>query len=441
MECASAGDDQGVGRKLIPMFTAFKTELDLNNRQRTACLQHAGVARFAFNWALSQKKSAMDAREKIPNAIALHRRLNALKPTEFPWMYDVSKCAPQEALRNLDRAFDNFFRKCKLRKSGKLKGKVGFPRFKSKRKGIGSFRLTGSIKVTDRTIQLPRLGVLRLKERDYLPSDAKILSATVSERAGRWFVSLRVEVSTPEPAPKACAIIGVDLGIKTLAVVSDGTSFANPKPLVSSLKKLRRLSQNVSRKLKGSNNRRKAVRRLSRFHYRIANLRSDALHKMTTMLTKTKSAIGIEDLNVSGMLRNRHLSRAIADLGLSEWRRQLEYKGPLYGCEIVVADRFYPSSKTCSVCGEINESLTLADRFWTCPGCGTVHDRDFNASKNLERLAVSFTESLNARGRKSSGRVSVRLGETGPVEAGTEHGVSSEVPVSFGERPGVGTAR
>jgi len=409
------------------MLRAYKTELDLTNQQRTLCVQHAGASRFAFNWGLNQKKAAIEAREKIPSAIDLHRRLNALKLTDFPWMYEVSKCGPQEALRNLDRAFSHFFRKCKLKKQGKGKDAVGFPRFKSKRKGVGSFRLTGTIKVTERTIQLPRLGVLRLKERDYLPTDAteaRILSATVSEKVGRWFVSLQVDAPAPAPEPKPSAIVGVDLGIKTLAVVSDGAHFDNPRPLASSLRKLRRLSRRVSRKQKGSRNRRKATCRLSRLHYRIAHLRADTLHQMTTALTKTKSVIGIEDLHVSGMMQNHHLARAMADVSLGEWRRQLAYKGPLYGCEIVVADRFYPSSKLCSVCGEVNESLTLADRRWTCLGCGAVHDRDFNASKNLEHLAVSFTERLiNACGETGAGP-SLGMGETGLVEAGTEHGAS-----------------
>ena len=159
----------------------------LNNKQRTACLKHAGAARFAYNWGMNQKKQAMEVKDKIPNAIELHRRINALKKSDFAWMYEVSKCSPQEALRNLDRAFDNFFKK---------RGK--FPKFKSKKKGVGSFRLTGTIKVTENTIQLPRLGKLRLKEKGYLPTDAKILSATVSERAGRWFISLQVEEELPE---------------------------------------------------------------------------------------------------------------------------------------------------------------------------------------------------------------------------------------------------
>lgn len=361
----------------------YKTELRLNDKQRTACMKHAGAARYAYNWGLNQKQLAYKNGEKTPNAIELHRMLNAIKSTELPWMYEVSKCSPQEALRNLDRAFDNFFKK---------RGK--FPKFKSKKKGIGGFRLYGTIKVMDDAVQLPRLGRLRLKERGYLPKDAKILSASVSERAGRWFVSIQVEQDQPayEGVKDEHDTVGVDLGIKTLATVSDGTKYDNPKPLNNNLKKLKKLQQSVSRKVIGSNNRKKAVKKVARLHLRISNIRKDTLHKMTTALAKNKRVVGIEDLNVSGMMKNHCLARSIADLGLFEFGRQLDYKGNWYSCKIVIADRFFPSSKMCSVCGEINENLTLADREWTCGGCGTTHDRDHNASVNLEFVAASLTE-------------------------------------------------
>jgi putative transposase len=360
----------------------YKTELHPNNKQSTLLLKHAGVARYAYNWGLNQKKTAMDAKSKIPNAIELHRRLNSLKKTEFEWMYEVSKCSPQEALRNLDRAFINFFEK---------RGK--FPRFKSKKNGIGGFRLTGTIKVESGHIQLPRLGRLKLKEKGYLPTTAKILSASVSERAGRWFVSIQVEQEQPEYIGQKDEhdVVGVDLGIKTLATVSDGQTYKNPKPLKTKLWKLKKLNQDVSRKVKGSQNRKKAVSKVAKLYYKISNIRKDCLHKMTTILAKTKRIIGIEDLNVSGMLKNHKLARSIADLGLFEWRRQLEYKGKWYGCLIKIIDRWFPSSKTCHICGEINENLTLADREWIC-SCGIHHDRDFNASKNIEYVAASLSE-------------------------------------------------
>lgn len=355
----------------------YKTEIQPNNKQKTLLAKNAGAARYAFNWALNLKKQAFEKKEKIPNAIELHRQLNELKKEELPWMYEVSKCSPQEALRNCDTAFTNFFRRCKQKK----KGKKGFPKFKSKKNGLGGFRLTGTIRVSDTHIQLPRLGKLKLKETGYLPTEAKILSASVSERAGRWFVSIQVEEEI-HPPTKTKNEVGVDLGIKTLATVSDGELFDNPKVLRSRLERLQRLSRRLSRKVKGSKNRKKAARKLAKLHYRIACIRRDTIHKITTHLTKTKSKVVIEDLNVSGMMKNRKLSRAIADLGLFEFRRQLEYKGKWHGCEIVVADRFFPSSKQCSSCGRLKNNLELADRVYEC-GCGLNIDRDMNAAINL----------------------------------------------------------
>jgi putative transposase len=379
-EASQARKMQKLARNNVIVQRGYKTELYLNNKQTTACLKHAGTARYAYNWGLNQKKIAINNKTKIPNLFELQRCLTTLKQTELSWMYEVSKCSPQEALRNLDKAFDNFFKK-----------RSKFPKFKSKKNGIGSFKFTGTIKVEDGFIQLPRLGKLKLKEKGYLPTTSKILSATISERAGRWFVSIQVEQEQPKFTSQKDNhdVVGVDLGVKTLATVSDGQTFDNPKPLKTRLRKLRKLNKSVSRKVKGSQNRKKAVNNLSKLHYKISNIRKDTLHKITTILAKTKRIIGIEDLNISGMMKNRCLSRTIADLGLFEWRRQLEYKGKWYNCLIKVIDRWFPSSKTCHVCNKINDNLTLADREWTCT-CGVHHDRDFNASKNIEHVAHSL---------------------------------------------------
>lgn len=181
------------------IIKGYKTEIDPNNVQRTSLLRHAGIARFAFNWGLQRKIEAFKNKTKIPNAIELHKEWNQWKLTNAPWWKTTSKCSPQEALRNLDKAFDNFFRKCKQKKQGKFKGKPGFPRFKSKHRGVGSFRLTGTIKINPKSVQLPRLGELRLKEHCYIPTEGvKILSATISEHAGRWFVSIQVEQNLPD---------------------------------------------------------------------------------------------------------------------------------------------------------------------------------------------------------------------------------------------------
>src|SRR5258707_15293011 len=204
---------------------AYKTELDLNNEQITACRKHAGAARWAYNWGLARKQEAYHATSKSPSAIDLHRELNALKQTDVPWMYAVSKCAPQEALRNLDNAFAHFFRRCQLKQQGKLRGKVGYPQRKTKKKGGGSFRLTGASAIFPTALQLPRLGRLRLKDREYLPlSGIKVLSATVTEQAGHWYVSIQVEQEQTVPVTNG-PTVGVDLGVKTLATLSDGTVF------------------------------------------------------------------------------------------------------------------------------------------------------------------------------------------------------------------------
>lgn len=383
---------------------AYKTELDLNNEQITACKKHAGAARWAYNWGLQRKQEAYKATGKSPSAIDLHRELNALKKTDVLWMYEVSKCAPQEALRNLDNAFAHFFRRVKLKKEGKYHGQLGYPKPKSKKRGLGGFRLTGSIAVFSDAIQLPRLGRLRLKERGYLPTaGVKVLSATVTEQAGHWYVAVLVEHEQVAPVNTG-PVVGVDLGITTLATLSDGTTEPNPRHLTSCLKKLRRLQRAVSRKRTGGCNRRKAVQRLARLHRQVANQRANTLHHLTSRLAKTKSVIVIEDLNVAGMLKNHHLAQAIADVGFAEFKRQLTYKAGWYGSTVILASRWEPSSKRCAGCGHVKDELLLAERTYRCEMCGLVLDRDLNAAINLSKLAGSSSESQNACGETSAGQ-------------------------------------
>jgi putative transposase len=410
----------------------YKTELDLNNGQKTACLQHAGAARWAYNWGLTRKKEVYAQTGKSLSAMQLHKELNALKKTAIPWMYTVSKCAPQEALRDLDRACTNFLRTVK-KATGR---KWNFPGSKSKKNGINSFRLTGSIHVFDATIRLPHLGVLRLKEHSYLPTNAHVLSATISHQAGRWYISVQVREEPSDPLAATAAPIGIDLGVKALATISDGRMIVGPKALRQHLKQLRRANKRLHRRRKGSRNRKKAQERVAQVHVYIAHIRADTLHQTTSLCAygfeprdartarkeacravfpeaKTKQeerwqnkqvkkslrirceetadlapcVLVIEDLNVSGMLKNRHLARAVSDVGLHEFRRQLTYKADLAGSEILVASRWYPSSKQCSWCGWKDEDQTLADRLFVCSECGLVMDRDFNAARNLEALA------------------------------------------------------
>lgn len=396
----------------------YKTELDLTNEQRTACLKHAGASRFAYTWGLARSKEVYRATGKRPNAIALHKELNALKQSEYPWMYETSKCAPQEALRDLDRAYKNFFRGVELKKQGKFKGNLGFPRPKKRSKAIGSFHLTGSIKVSCDAVQLPRLGRLRLHEHGFVPTDAKVLSATVSERAGRWFVSVQVEEEQEKRAPTATSAIGVDLGIKVLATLSDGTIFENPRALKHALKKLKRLERQKSRRKKGSKNRAHTRQSIARLHAHIANLRKDTAHKLTTYLCKTHALVAIEDLHVAGMLKNHRLAQAVSDSNFGEIRRQLEYKSAYYGAHLVLVDRFYPSSKTCSGCGYVKPELSLSERTYVCEDCGMVLARDLNAAINVRMVAVSSIDTQNASGARSAGLFNGTR-ETACVEGGT----------------------
>lgn len=381
------------------VLRAYKTEMDPNDRIRTLLLKHAGARRWAYNWGLSRKIEEYGKTGESPNAKALHRELNRLKKQAadqggVPWMYEVSKCAPQEALRDLDEAYENFFRRIK---DGE---KPGFPRFKSKKRGIGGFRLTGSINVFERHVKLPRLGIIRLKERGYLPfGDPKvhILSATVSEKVGRWYVSLQVEEEMEvKEAPKE--IGGVDVGINRLATLSGGKMFENPRALAKAERKLTHLQRAVSRKKKGSANRRKAVQKLARWHAHIARVRENTLHGISSAIAKRFVVVGIEDLNVDGMGRNRALAKALHDAALAELLRQIEYKVEWRGGRVVLADRFFPSSKKCSQCGVVKTELPLSERIFRCAACGLVKDRDENAAENLKHVAASETETLNACG-------------------------------------------
>ena len=373
---------------------AYRYELDPNNIQRSSLAQHAGVARFAYNWGLEQRIARYknnQGDDRFTDAMKQHKLLNSLKKTEFPWMYETSKCAPQEALRDLHRAFNNFYRG---RKSGK---KIGFPRFK--RRGFRDrFRLTGTIRFHKRAIQLPRIGKVRIKEKREKYHSGRILSVTVRRRADRWFVSVTVEEDFLDPQPVRGPPVGVDLGVKTLATLSDGTTFANPRALGRRLRKLRQLSKNLSRKKKGSKNHEKAKLRLAKMYLKVFNVRQDTLHKLTTYLAKSHSKVVIEDLLVSGMLKNRRLARVIADMGFYEFRRQLEYKCQWYGSELVVAARIFPSSKMCSQCGHRKKELSLTERVYECEQCGLEIDRDLNAALNL--VAVSLPETENACGEE-----------------------------------------
>ncbi|MBD3557474.1 IS200/IS605 family element transposase accessory protein TnpB [Planktothrix sp. FACHB-1355] len=350
------------------MLSSFQTKLDLNNQQRTLAAKHAGVARHAWNWGLEICLKALSANEKLPSAITLHKRLVAEVKSANPWYYEVSKCAPQQALRNLSKAFGHFF---------KVSGR-GQPKFK-KKNIKDSFYLEGSIAVSGNRLKLPIFGWVRCHE--ILPA-VKPKNVTVTKRASDWYVSFRYELEA-KPSPKTRQRIGVDIGINSLATCSDGSVFPNVKAYRQKQRKLAHLQRSVCRKLQGSRNRTKANLKVARLHKRIANIRQDALHKLTSWLAKNHSEIVIEDLNISGMLKNHRLASAIADSGFYEFKRQLEYKASWYGATVIKADKFYPSSQLCSCCHH-RQKMPLSARIFKCVNCGIELDRDFNASVNLE---------------------------------------------------------
>ena len=377
---------------------AHKIRLNPTAEQTQWLLQASGVARFAFNWGLAEWKRQYEAGKK-PSAYKLKKQFNAIRREQFPWSYEVSKNAVDTGFLNLDAAFKNFFRRCK---NGDAK--KGYPNFKSKRRSRKSFRMDGGrVKLDGHWLKLEKLDE-PINMAEALRFNGEIKSVTISEDAGHWYAAVNVEVEPPEyEHPQES--VGIDVGIKTLAVLSDGREFENQKLLRSELRKLKRLSRELSRRQEGSGRWNRTKQKLAKLHRYIANRRLDYQHKMTTEIASTYQVIGVEDLNVAGMLRNHCLALSIADAGFGEIKRQLTYKSEWYGGTLIEIDRFFPSSKLCRFCGCINGDLTLADRIWTCD-CGAVLDRDQNAALNIERQALKiirgrggFTDSLNAQGQ------------------------------------------
>lgn len=309
-------------------------------------------------------------------------------------MLKVTKCAPQMAIIQLGQALQNFF-----------SGRARYPSFR-KKGAQDRFTLTNDqFDMEVSRIRIPNLGWVRMREP--LRFAGKIMSATISRVADKWFVSITIDTpdSSHLPPAKNQGAVGVDLGVSALAALSTGElPICGPKPHKALLGRLRRLSRSLSRKKKGSANRRKAKVKLATLHARIAAVRSDALHKLTMDLTRRFHTIGIEHLNVRGMMANRHLARSIADMSFFEFRRQLEYKAAMRGGVVKVAHRFHASSKTCSACGHKLPTLPLSVREWTCPDCGVPHDRDVNAAINLRNMAVSSTVAACGEEGSGSGR-------------------------------------
>ncbi len=394
---------------------------------RKAC----GVARHAYNWALARWKDERAA-GKWAKMKDLKAEYNKIKGEQFPWCYEVTKCAPEQEFSHLGQAFDNYWRMKKEGTLPKLKHprkdgeEGGFPRFKSKKRDRLSFYLANDkFSVDGHRIRIPKLGMVDMTEA--LRFAGKILSAVISYRAGWWFVSISVEVKREVPVHNGEAV-GIDLGIKTLAMCSDGVVFENQKHYRQNLGRIKGLSKGLSRKGEGSQNWWKNTRKLAKAHYRVACQRQDTLHKMTTYLARTYALIGLEDLHTKGMLANHCLAQAVSDASFFEVQRQLLYKTEQYGGYVQLVDRWYPSSKTCHGCGWIKEDLTLIDRSWVCEQCGSVNERDFNASLNIRDQALRLVTDVPvvassghkfACGAGSTGSRSFES-ETFCVEAGTK---------------------
>ena len=403
-------------------------------------LSHAGAARFAFNAGLAHVKAGIEAGEKLDwSYYSLVRWWNANKDTlavgddGVPWWRENSKEAANTGLDALAKGLSNW---AKSRKGARKGRKVGFPKFKSKDRATPRFAYTtgafGLIEGDPKALRLPKIGRVHCMEDVAERIDgARVLRMTVSRRAGRWYAALTVERDDkPVTKPPKGGAVGIDLGIKTLATLSDGTVIENPRCLATSERRLKKAQKALSRKVKGSRRRAKARAKVARLHARVANCRSDAMHKATTWLASTYSDISIEDLNTAGMARNRRLAKAVSDAAFGEFRRQLEYKTTRTGAALRVIDRWYPSSKTCSKCGAVKAKLSLSERVFHCDACGLAIDRDLNAAINI-KVAGSAPETINARGGDTS-RADTTSGNANPSETRTKQ------PPTSGMRLGAG---
>lgn len=413
------------------VLEAVKVALDPSPVQERLLLSHAGAARFAFNAGLAHVKDALDAGAKPEwSYYALVRWWNANKDAlavnadGTPWWAENSKEAANTGLRSLASALSNW---SKSRRGDRKGRRMGFPRFKAKDRATPSFAYTtgsfGLIQGDPKALRLPRVGRVHcMEDVTERVGDARVLRMTVSRHAGRWYASLTVEREDKPVtrAPKGGAV-GIDLGVKTLATLSDGTVIENPRCLAASERRLKRAQKALSRKTMGSNRRAKARVKVARINARVANVRADAMHKATTWLAETYSDISIEDLNVAGMARNHRLAKAVSDAAFGEFRRQLEYKTARTGATLHVINRWYPSSKTCSTCGAVKAKLSLSERVYRCDACGLAMDRDLNAAVNI-LVAGSAPETVNAHG--------------GTGRRGNQHGCATQVSLKC--EPSVG---
>lgn len=357
------------------MILSHRIELEPTYQQREYFARACGTARLVWNMALAEWNRQYEAGEK-PNGMALKKQFNQTKYQQHPWLHDIHRDAHSQPFANLQRAFVAFF-----------KGTAKRPTFKKKGKSRDSFAVASDkLRVDGQAVVLPKIGRVRMTEA--LRFRGKIIGSVVSRTADRWFISIHVDVGHYRQERTGDAVVGVDLGVKVTATLSTGEQLQNPKPLKAALKKLARASRELARRKKGSKNRRKTKDRLAKIHARISRIRKDWLDKLTTRLCRENQAVAIESLNVKGMVKNRKLARAISDAGFGEFARQMTYKSQIYRCQLIIADRWYPSSKTCSRCGNIKADLALRDRTYNCNACGLKVDRDINAALNLRTLGL-----------------------------------------------------
>ena len=378
-----------LGLIVVVMKRSHRVALKPTAEQEVLFGQHAGYARFAYNWALGEFRAGLEVGEWLSER-TLRPRWNVVKGMIAPWGTELSQNSAKYAIIDLGQAAEGWGEYRRKMKSGQRAGRrVGFPRFK-RRKHEQGFRADNgpdTVKVDGKVVILPKIGPVAMVER--LRFEGSIREVTINRTAGTWFACFCVEDGEEPPPVKDGPTVGVDVGVGTMATCSGGTTAENPKALSSALRQLRRVdkaiarSRNIHGKSNHSNRRERLYARRRRLHARVVNVRNDNHHKATTAIAKSAGRVVVETLNVAGMLMNHRLARAIADAGMSGFLTKLEYKCLWYGAEYVKADRWYASSKLCAHCGWKNNDLALSEREWWCGGCGVLNDRDQNAAVNL----------------------------------------------------------